>query len=116
MEAIEPSQCISLVSQERSFDFIVKQKADLVSLYLVIQHAISRTHIFSERHVLFSRKIILLKAYKLKLSHIASMEGLKFDELFVKLFYMRACALPERGKKACEWKSICMDKLGELLR
>ena len=59
---------------------------------------------------------MLLKAYKLKLSHIAAMEGLKFDELFVKLFYMRACALPQRSRKNCEWKSICMDKLGELLR
>ena len=35
MEALEPSQCISLVSEERSFDFIVKQKADLVSLFIV---------------------------------------------------------------------------------
>ena len=40
-EPLEPSKCISLISRERSFDFIVKNKEDLVSLFLVVQNAIS---------------------------------------------------------------------------
>lgn len=63
-----------------------------------------------------SRSLLILKLYKLRIEQIASEDGLKINQWFIKQLHLHALSLPEIKHNDLSFKIQCINKLVGIIR
>ncbi|CDW73975.1 UNKNOWN [Stylonychia lemnae] len=105
---------LSIVSAERTYDIQFEKKDELINFYIAINELVSRSNPQFDKIV--DRRFLRIHLTRMKLEHIAEMQGLSMIQLFKKSLYIKGLSLPEITVNDRKYKFQVLSKLNGLIQ